>query len=304
MEVIVEVSGLKKRFGSVCAVEGLDLTVERGDVFGFLGPNGAGKSTTIRIMVGLVRPSGGTVRLFGRDVWHDRVRALSKVGALVESPGFYKYLSARQNLWLLSELSGGVKREAIELALARVSLEGRADDKVKTYSHGMLQRLGIAQALVSEPDLLILDEPTSGLDPQGMKEVRELILSLARDHGLTVFLSSHLLHEVEQVCTKVAVIHRGKKMAAGPVSDLLHSRKTLRISVGRPAEAAAALERLNCAQVCEVTADSIVVEADDSRAAEVNRALVMGDFDVSAIVPETMSLEEFYFSLVRSEDLH
>lgn len=298
MGLIVEASDLRKRYGAVNAVDGLDLAVERGDVFGFLGPNGAGKSTTIRMILGLVRPSGGTIRVFGRDVWRDRVNALSRVGALVENPGLYKYLSGRQNLWLMSELSGGVTHKAVEQALDTVGLADRADDKVKTYSFGMMQRLGIAQALVSNPELIVLDEPTTGLDPQGMKEVRELIRTLARDHGITVFLSSHLLHEVEQVCTKVMVIHRGRQVAGGSVADILADKGRLRFTVSRPAEAAAALDGLDFARVHHICEDSIVVEASDGYAAEVNRLLVEKGFDVSSIVPHRTSLEDFYFSLV------
>jgi len=302
MEVVVEASDLQKRFGDVRAVDGLDLAVERGDVFGFLGPNGAGKSTTIRMIMGLVRPSAGTVRVFGYDVWRDRRRALARVGALVETPGFYRYLSGRQNLWLLSELSGGATREAVDLALKRAGLADRADDKVKAYSHGMRQRLGIAQALVCEPELVVLDEPTDGLDPQGMKEVRELISGLARDQGMTVFLSSHLLHEVEQVCTKVAVIHHGKQMGSGPVAELLSGGGRVQITVDRPARAAAALAKLDFVTVSAVRDDSIIAEVKDGRTAEVNRLLVAGGFEVSAIVPKRTSLEEFYFSLTGPED--
>ncbi|MBI2843941.1 MAG: ABC transporter ATP-binding protein [Armatimonadetes bacterium] len=302
MDTILETCNLGKRFGSLRAVDGLDLAVERGDVFGFLGPNGAGKSTTIRMMLGLVRPSCGCVRIFGCDVWHDRGRALSKVGALVESPAFYRYLTGRQNLWLLSELSGGASPEAIDAALERVGLSDRADDKVRSYSHGMRQRLGIAQALVCSPELVILDEPTNGLDPQGMKEVRELIRSLAAEHGMTVFLSSHLLYEVEQVCTKVAVIHRGRQLVSGTVVDLLSHQGRLRISVDRPQDAAAAVAGIDSVEVRRVEADAILIEAPNGFAAEVNRLLVTSGFDVSAIVPQTTTLEEFYFSQVGRGD--
>lgn len=302
MEIVVEGRGLRKRFGRLCAVDNLDLTVERGDVFGFLGPNGAGKSTTIRMMLGLIKPSYGSVSVLGHDVWCDRTHALKKVGALVESPGLYKHLTARQNMWTLSEMTGGISREAIDNALDQVGLTDRADDKVKAYSHGMKQRLGIAQAIVGNPELVILDEPTNGLDPQGMKEVRELIKSLARDHGMTIFLSSHLLHEVEQVCTRVAVVHKGKKVAAGPVSELLSDGGRLKISVGRPAEAAVLVGNMDFASVREVGPDWMIVEAQDGQAAEINRRLVIAGFDVSAIMPVNTSLEEFYFSLLGTSD--
>lgn len=299
MRVIVEASGIKKRYGSVHAVDGLDFTVEQGDVFGFLGPNGAGKSTTIRMMLGLVRPSGGSVRVFGHDVWRDRVRALTKVGAIVESPGLYKYLTGKQNIELFSDMSGGVKPEAVQRILERVGLADRASDKVKNYSFGMMQRLGIAQALVCEPELVVLDEPTTGLDPQGMREVRELIQSLARDHGITVFLSSHLLYEVEQVCTKVVVIHKGKTVASGPVAELLSGRDALEITIDRPADAAAALMGMDFVEIQSCSDSSLKIRMKDGDdAAKVNRFLVTKGFEVSAIVPRQSSLEDFYFSLL------
>lgn len=302
MEIVVEACGLEKRFGRLRAVDKLDLVVERGDVFGFLGPNGAGKSTTIRMMLGLIRPSRGSVRILGHDVWKDRACALKEVGALVESPGLYKYLTARQNIWVLSKMTGGVGREAIDKALDRVGLIDRTDDKVKAYSHGMKQRLGIAQAIVGEPEIVILDEPTNGLDPQGMKEVRELIKSLSKDHGMTVFLSSHLLHEVEQVCTKVAVIHNGMKVASGLVSELLSGGGRLKIKVNRPSEAAVLVDGLDFAKVHEVGPDFVTVETRDGRTAELNRQLVMAGFEVSTITPVITSLEEFYFSLMGARD--
>ena len=302
MSVVIEANGLGKQFGKLRAVDGLYLCVEQGDVFGFLGPNGAGKSTTIRMMLGLVKPLAGSVRLFGHNVWTDKIKALSKVGALVESPTFYKYLTGRQNLWIFAKLSGHDKREAIALALERVGLTDRADDKVKAYSHGMKQRLGIACAIVGEPELVVLDEPTNGLDPQGMKDVRELVKKLSEEHGMTVFLSSHLLHEVEQVCTKVAIIHQGKKAASGNVIDLLSNRGKVKINVDRGKEAAGALDGLDFVKVSEVGFDWLSLEVKDGSVAEVNKRLVMSGFDVSAIVPHTASLEEFYFSLVGTKD--
>lgn len=302
MDAIVETRGLEKRYGRVKAVDGLDLTIERGDVFGFLGPNGAGKSTTLRTVVGLVRPSRGTVRVFGRDVWRDRTRALAKVGALVENPGLYLYLTARQNLWIMSELAGGVGAKAIDAALAKVGLAARAEDKVKGFSHGMKQRLGIAQALVSSPELVILDEPTTGLDPEGMKEVRELIKGLAEERGITIILSSHLLNEVEHVCTRVAVIHKGRKLACGSVAELLGGRGKLRIEVNKPEQAVEALRGLDIVKSCAVAGDCVDVESTDGRAADINRFLVTNGFDVSAIAPANRSLEEFYFSLVGDRD--
>jgi ABC-2 type transport system ATP-binding protein len=169
-------------------VDSLDLDVRAGDVFGFLGPNGAGKSTTLRMMVGLIRPTSGSVTLFGHDIWRDRTRALRKVGVMIESPAFYKYLSGRDNLYMLANTGGHASAKEVTEALDTVGLLDRAGDKVKSYSQGMRQRLGIALAIIGKPELVLLDEPTNGLDPQGMKEVRDLIRTLSADHGITVFL--------------------------------------------------------------------------------------------------------------------
>lgn len=218
-DIVLKALGLTKAFKGHTAVEDLNLEVGKGDIFGFLGPNGAGKSTTIRLMLALIKPDSGDVEIFGRSVRHYGNRALKKVGALIEEADFYGNLSAEHNLELLARLDG-VDGARIADVLTIVGLYDRRKDKVKAYSHGMKQRLGVAQALLNRPELLILDEPTSGLDPRGMKEVRELIRRLARE-GMTIFLSSHLLHEVEQVCTAMAIIDKGRLITAGKVTDLL-----------------------------------------------------------------------------------
>lgn len=297
-DIVLEVRELKKRFGAIKAVDGLNLEVRRGDIFGFLGPNGAGKSTTIRAMAGLVRPSNGEITIFGHNVWKDRRKALRHVGMLVESPGLYKYLTGRQNLELFAELAGKKHTDDIKRSLEITGLADRADDKVKNYSHGMRQRLGLAQAILCQPELVILDEPTDGLDPQGMKEVRELIRSLAGEYGITVFLSSHLLHEIEQVCTKVAVIHKGRKLADGKVSEILTKRSRVKITVDRTSDALAAIkEKGLSADISDDGGISVQIN-QSSDAAEINRFLVEHGFKVSAVIPEKTSLEDFYFSLM------
>ena len=203
--ICIQTSGLTKRFRRQTAVQGLDLQVERGQSFGFLGPNGSGKSTTIRMLLGLVRPSEGSAAIFGHDVRRHGLAARARVGAMVETPAFYGSMSGRDNLRLFGRLSGSVTQSDIEESLRIVGLSARADDRVKAYSHGMKQRLGIASALTPRPDLVILDEPTNGLDPEGVSEVRGLIRSLTSQHGMTVFLSSHLLHEVEQVLSLIHI---------------------------------------------------------------------------------------------------
>ena len=220
-EPILVTHKLGKRYGVRWAVRNLDLEIRRGDVFGFLGPNGAGKSTTIRMILSLIRPTEGEVRLFGHPLRTERAAALRRVGGIVEKPDFYLYLSAIRNLEVVGALSGGVSRRRIEEVLDLVGLLARAKDTVKTYSHGMKQRLGIAQALLTDPELVVLDEPTNGLDPQGMKEVRELIRSLAHDRQKTIILSSHLLHEVELVANRMAIINLGELAVQGTVDELL-----------------------------------------------------------------------------------
>src|SRR5579875_98247 len=214
----VEVRGLVKRYGELTAVAGVDLTVEPGDVYGYLGPNGAGKTTSLRMMLGLIRPTEGEVRLFGRDPVAS-VDALEGVAGFVEAPTFYPYLSARRNLELLASFDGGEARTRIDAALALVELSGRASDRVGGFSHGMKQRLGIAAALLRDPKLLILDEPATGLDPAGMRDMRRLIRRLA-DERMTVVLSSHLLAEVEELCNRVAIVRQGRIVYEGEIAAL------------------------------------------------------------------------------------
>jgi ABC-2 type transport system ATP-binding protein len=214
----IEVRGLVKRYGDLVAVDQVDLTVEPGDVFGYLGPNGAGKTTSLRMMLGLIRPSAGTVRLFGRDPQLS-VTALEGVAGFVEAPSFYPYLNGRENLRLLAALDGGEAASRIEESLATVGLADRAKDRVGGYSHGMRQRLGIAGALLRKPRLLMLDEPATGLDPGGMRDMRDLIRQLS-ESGMTVLLSSHLLTEVEEVCNRVAIVRSGRVAYQGRLDDL------------------------------------------------------------------------------------
>ena len=220
---VLTLDNLSKSFGSRLVVDSLTLEVAEGEIFGFLGPNGAGKSTTIRMLLSLVRPDNGDARLFGRSIRDSYPIYLSRVGALVESPDFYGNLSALTNLKLLARMQqpGVVDEARCFEVLDLVGLSDRAGDRVRTYSHGMRQRLGIAQAIMHRPRLLILDEPSSGLDPQGMHEMRRMIQGFAREEGMTVFLSSHLLHEVEQLCTSMAVLNEGKLLVAGPVQQFL-----------------------------------------------------------------------------------
>jgi ABC-type multidrug transport system ATPase subunit len=223
LKTAIQISNLTKRFKSFTAVDKLSFSVNQGDVYGFLGQNGAGKSTTIRMMLSLIKPSEGDIQIFGLSLEKEREKILSKTGAVVEKPDLYKYLSAYENMKLFSILSGiSLTRAEIMRQLAVVGLEKRANDKVKVYSQGMKQRLGIAVALLNDPSLIILDEPTNGLDPQGIADIRSLILMLSKDQGKTVLVSSHLLSEVEQIADSMIIIDRGKKIIEGKVSELIN----------------------------------------------------------------------------------
>lgn len=296
-EIILRTHELTKNFGRRRAVDGLNLSVPRGEVYGFLGPNGAGKSTTIRMMLSLVAPTSGSVELFGKPLARYRRETICRVGGLVEKADFYLYLSARKNLEIVAGLQGDVTRSEIDRVLETVGLGDRAKDHVKTYSHGMKQRLGIAQALLGSPELVVLDEPTSGLDPQGIKEVRELIGRLSRERGMTVFLSSHLLHEIEQTATSMAIINRGKLVVQGAVRDLLSEDvATVRIDADPLDRAEEVIAGLTFATDIRISGQSIDVRLPHDRIAEVNRLLVELGIRVRAIVPRR-SLEEYFLSL-------
>jgi ABC-2 type transport system ATP-binding protein len=298
-DVVLRTRGLSKNYGRLRAVDGLDLEVRRGDVFGFLGPNGAGKSTTIRMITGLIRPAAGSVELFGCDARSHRHEVMRRVGAIVEEPAFYRYLSGRRNLEILAAMSGGAPRERINEVLDVVGLSDRARDKVAKYSHGMRQRLGIAQALLPRPELVVLDEPTTGLDPQGMKEVRDLVRDLAERERVTVFLSSHLLHEVEQVCNRAAVIHRGKLITAGEVADIKRDEaEIVRIAVDDPERASALLGGQPWVSAIGADGDRLRVRMAHDRAADANALLVQAGLRVWALEPEQRSLEDAFFALL------
>ena len=226
LEKIIEINSLTKDFKDLRAVNNLNLNVFKGDVFGFLGPNGAGKSTTIRMLLSLIRPTLGSIKIFNKPLHENRSEILKKVGAIVEKPDFYGYLSAYKNLEILGRMSGNnVDKKRIMEILELVGLEKRFKSKVKTFSHGMKQRLGLAQSLLHDPDLIILDEPTTGLDPQGMKEIRELIIYLSKEKGKTIFLSTHILSEIELVANRMIIINKGTTKVEGYVKDLLDSNK-------------------------------------------------------------------------------
>jgi ABC-type multidrug transport system ATPase subunit len=271
-------------------VDNLDLSVRRGEVYGFLGPNGAGKTTTMRLLVGLLKPTNGTAIVAGAPPG----RALGRIGSLVEAPAFYPYLSARDNLDVLARYAG-TPRHRIETVLGEVDLKDRAADKYSTFSQGMKQRLGVAAALLKDPELLILDEPSNGLDPQGIVEMRDLVRGIG--HGeRTVLLSSHLLGEVEQICDRVGVIVKGKLVAEGTVAEL-GGQSGLTIVASPEQQAGEVLVRLLGADKVHVDNGTFRIDAEPGRAAEINRNLVQAGVDVSELRHAERSLEEIFFEL-------
>jgi ABC-type multidrug transport system ATPase subunit len=295
--LLVETRDLTKRYGRrITAVDGLNLAVRRGEVYGFLGPNGAGKTTTLRMLLGLIRPTSGTASVLGGEPGSPA--SLGNVGALVESPAFYPYLSGYDNLRVMARYSGA-PRSRIEEALETVELTGRAKDRFKNYSFGMKQRLGVAAALLKDPELLILDEPTNGLDPKGMADMRALVRELGRDER-TVLLSSHLLSEVEQICDRVGVIHKGKLVAEGAVAEL-RGDEGLLVRAEPVEEARQIAERLAGVEGVVVTDGMLRLTADPGRAAEINAKLVSAGLRVSELRPAEQSLEEVFLELTGGE---
>jgi ABC-2 type transport system ATP-binding protein len=296
----VEVRGLVKRYGEIVAVDDVDLTVREGDVYGYLGPNGAGKTTSLRMMLGLIRPTAGVVHLFGRDPL-EGVAALEGVAGFVEAPRFYPYMSGRRNLELLAAFDGGGAAGRIDDALATVELTPRAGHKVGGYSHGMRQRLGIAAALLRDPKLMLLDEPATGLDPAGMRDMRALIRRLA-DGGMTVLLSSHLLAEVEELCNRVAIVREGKIVYEGAIAELKRTAASgyrLRTTDDERAVAVCSAQR----GVTDLRSDDAAIHfnADEATAAELSVALIEAGAAIVELARETATLEDLFFSLTEGD---
>lgn len=290
---------LTKRYADRVAVDRLDLDVQRGEVFGFLGPNGAGKTTTIAMLLGLVRPTSGRAFLLGTALGGDLASILLRVGAMIEAPAFYPYLSGYDNLRVLARLRG-VADERVPRVLSTVELAERGRDKVRSYSQGMRQRLAIAAALLGEPELIILDEPTNGLDPAGTVEIRELIRSLAAG-GRTIFLCSHMLHEVEQVCTRVAILKQGHLLAQGRVDELLRRGRGIQIRVA--SDRALALQVLSGVSWVSAVAEAgelLIADAPIERAAELNMLLTQAGVPVAELRERAHSLEEFFLEVTGS----
>lgn len=298
---IIEVQNLCKKFSSLIAVDNLSFSVKKGEVYGFLGQNGAGKSTTIRMLLTLIRPTSGSIHILGSNLFQKRKEVLQQVGAIIEKPDLYKYLTAMQNLKILAKLSGVKTTDQHMLRqLQAVGLGERATSKVKTFSQGMKQRLGIACALIHEPKLIILDEPMNGLDPQGIADVRNLILHLSRNEGKTILISSHLLSEMELIADSMLIINRGKKIAEGKVQELLNPAETLvEIQTANNKDALILLQASEWRSFLVKEEGGIFMKLHKSNIPKLNRALVEMNIDVIALQPRH-SLEDYFLSLTTS----
>jgi ABC-2 type transport system ATP-binding protein len=303
----IETSGLVKRFGERTAIDGVDLRVPRGVAFGFLGPNGAGKTTMIRVLLGLTRASAGSMKVLDHPVPAERALALHRVGAIVEEPSFHRHLTGRENLRIVAAVRGGDASERITPSLARVGLAERADDKVKSYSMGMRQRLGVARCLLADPLLLILDEPTNGLDPGGIQEFREMIRAMVEQEGRTVFISSHLLDEVEKICDAAAIVDRGKIITQGAITELAEgggARHEMILGVDDPELALGALGRSQLVLEARRSDEGlrVVLAGDPHTAALVNAELVHAGVGVTRLEPVRHSLEERFLDITSRLD--
>ena len=296
---MIELINLTKRFGARLAVDDLTLNVPAGEIFGLLGHNGAGKSTAIGMMLGQVWPASGQVRICGYDVTARRCQALQKVGAIFESPAFYDYLSGLRNLQILSSYTAPTSRQRIAEVLDWVGLTGREQNAVRTYSHGMRARLALAQALLPRPDLLILDEPSDGLDPEGIHEMRQTILRLHLELKLTILLSSHFLNEVEQLCTRIAVLNRGRMVFEGALSETRNRAQQVRLRVGDFEVACRHLRQLGL--IVAWAGSNTVTLSPGVQTERLVRELVSLGMPVHEIAYEQETLEQFYLALMNDQ---
>jgi ABC-type multidrug transport system ATPase subunit len=301
-ETIIDVKHLAKSFGSFEAVKDVSFSVQRGDVFGFLGPNGAGKSTTIRCMMSLITPDKGSIELFGKSLQTHRNEILRNIGSIIEKPDFYKYLSAEKNLEIFARISGAdVSKKEIQEMLEFVGLSTRGKHKVGGFSHGMKQRLGIAQTLLHKPELIILDEPTTGLDPQGIIEVRNLILRLKNEQNKTILLSSHQLSEIELIANRMVIINQGKSIVEGSVNDLLQAEEiVVKVTVNDSEKAMRCITQLAYAKNSEVISSTeIEVLMKKNEIALFNKHLVLNDVAVFSMEPKR-KLEDYFIKIIQA----
>ena len=301
-EEVIKVEKLAKNFGSFEAVRDVSFTVNKGDVFGFLGPNGAGKSTTIRCLLSLIRLNAGTIQMFGKSYATHRYEILSKIGSIIEKPDFYNYLSAQKNLEIFARISGAtVSTEEIHEMLEFVGLGGRGNDKTKGFSHGMKQRLGIAQTLLHKPELIILDEPTTGLDPQGIIEIRNLILRLKNEQNKTILLSSHQLSEIELIANRMVIITKGKSLVEGNVQELLNAQElTVRLELSDVNKAIPLIQQhfVNV-EITRINEVEISLSIEKQQVPHLNKMLGDNNILVYALEPKR-KLEDFFMKIVQS----
>lgn len=301
METILEINHLSKKFKEIIAVDDLSFSVKKGDVYGFLGQNGAGKSTTIRMILTLIEPSSGEINIFGKQLQKNRNEILSKIGAVIERPDLYKYLTAYENLSLFAKLSNvNISRKFLMDQLDMVGLADRSESKVKTYSQGMKQRLGIGIALVHNPNLIILDEPTNGLDPQGIADIRNLILKLSNEMGKTIVVSSHLLSEIELIANRMIVIHKGKKIVEGFVNELLDPSKTLvEIEAIDKELAKSILKNSAFSQLIVESNEKLQLTINKSEISTLIQFMVNSNIQIIAVKPRH-SLEDYFLNLTKT----
>jgi ABC-2 type transport system ATP-binding protein len=301
-ETTMRTYDLTKQYGSRVAVNKLNLEVRRGEIVGFLGPNGAGKTTSIRMLLGLIAPTSGRVELFGRDLASEHAHLLPRVGALVETPALYLHMTGRENLRAVGAVLGGVSRQRIETVLGQVGLQARQKDRVRTYSLGMKQRLGVGIALLNNPDLLILDEPANGLDPAGIVEMRDLLHQLASE-GKTVFLSSHFLGEVQQICARVVFLNAGKLVADKTVAELTGGQGEYAVRLEHAQEALALLQRQPWGKDARLDASgTLLTRAPQESGRDLSAFLSQAGFPPDSLAPATQNLEEVFFSLINAHE--
>lgn len=301
-EEVIKVEKLAKNFGSFEAVRDVSFTVNKGDVFGFLGPNGAGKSTTIRCLLSLIRLNAGTIQMFGKSYATHRYEILSKIGSIIEKPDFYNYLSAQKNLEIFARISGAtVSTKEIHEMLEFVGLGGRGKDKTKGFSHGMKQRLGIAQTLLHKPELIILDEPTTGLDPQGIIEIRNLILRLKNEQNKTILLSSHQLSEIELIANRMVIITKGKSLVEGDVQELLNAQElTVRLELSDVNKAIPLIQQhFANVEITRINEVEISLSIEKQQVPYLNKMLGDNEILVYALEPKR-KLEDFFIKIVQS----
>lgn len=301
-EKVIQTLALHKHYKTTHALNDLSINVERGDIYGFLGSNGSGKTTAIKLILGLIRPSSGEVLLQGENVFNNPHQALRKIGSLVETPKFYSYLSAYENMMLSARLLENCTSKEIMNSLELVELAKHSRQRVSTFSLGMKQRLGIALAILNDPEVLILDEPTIALDPQGMKEIRDLLIRLRQEQGITIFVSTHILNEVEQICNRVGILKKGLMIYEGRVSDTLNPNEEIVELYGSDLDKLnSLLSPLDYVKRIESASHFITISLERGRSSELNRYLHQGGIDLEYLVPKNPSLEDFFIEITKGE---